>query len=310
MAMITQPTRRDRCPAMTGSIVRTEGLAAAVAGFPAPVGALVEIERQAGGPVEAEVIGFRDRTTLVYPLGEMTGVRHGNRVRLTRTSRTMRVGPELLGPRDRRPRTHDRPPAAARAARANAALAHAAAGDRSAADRRAAFDRRARDRRPADLRPGAADRHLFRLGRGQERDAGHDGPLHVGRRERDRADRRARPRGQRLSGARPGPSRPGAQRRGRRDERPAGSGARAGGDDRHVRRRVFSRSGQERAPDHGFAHAVCHGPARDRPGRRRAADDPRLSAERVCPAAAAGRAGRPRQPRQHHGVLFGARRRG
>jgi flagellum-specific ATP synthase len=68
-----------------------------VAGFPAPVGALVEIERQAGGPVEAEVIGFRDGTTLIYPLGEMTGVRHGNRVRLTRTSRTIRVGPELLG---------------------------------------------------------------------------------------------------------------------------------------------------------------------------------------------------------------------
>jgi len=83
--------------ALTGSIVRTEGLAAAVAGFPAPVGALVEIERLAGGPVEAEVIGFRDQTTLIYPLGEMTGVRHGNRVRLTRTSRTIRVGPELLG---------------------------------------------------------------------------------------------------------------------------------------------------------------------------------------------------------------------
>jgi flagellum-specific ATP synthase len=83
--------------ALSGSIVRTEGLAAAVAGFPAPVGALVEIERQTGGPVEAEVIGFRDRTTLVFPLGEMTGVRHGNRVRLARTSRTIRVGPGLVG---------------------------------------------------------------------------------------------------------------------------------------------------------------------------------------------------------------------
>jgi FliI/YscN family ATPase len=82
---------------LTGSIVRTEGLAAAVAGFPAPVGALVQIERQTGGPVEAEVIGFRDRATLVFPLGEMTGVRHGNRVRLARTSRTIHVGPELLG---------------------------------------------------------------------------------------------------------------------------------------------------------------------------------------------------------------------
>jgi flagellum-specific ATP synthase len=82
---------------LSGSIVRTEGLAAAVAGFPAPVGALVEIERQAGPPVEAEVIGFRDRSTIVFPLGDMTGVRHGNRVRLARTTRTIRVGPELLG---------------------------------------------------------------------------------------------------------------------------------------------------------------------------------------------------------------------
>ena len=82
---------------LSGSIVRTEGLAAAVAGFPAPVGALVEIERQAGPPVEAEVIGFRDCTTIVFPLGDMTGVRHGNRVRLARTTRQLRVGPELLG---------------------------------------------------------------------------------------------------------------------------------------------------------------------------------------------------------------------
>jgi flagellum-specific ATP synthase len=82
---------------LTGSIVRTEGLTAAVAGFPAPVGSLVQIERQAGGPVEAEVIGFREGTTLIYPLAEMTGVRHGNRVRLVRTTRSIRVGPELLG---------------------------------------------------------------------------------------------------------------------------------------------------------------------------------------------------------------------
>jgi FliI/YscN family ATPase len=83
--------------AMTGSIVRTEGLAAAVAGLPAPVGAVVEIERLGGRPIEAEVIGFRDRETIVYPLGEMAGVRHGNRVRLARTRRLVRVGSELLG---------------------------------------------------------------------------------------------------------------------------------------------------------------------------------------------------------------------
>jgi flagellum-specific ATP synthase len=83
--------------AIVGSVVRTEGLAAAAAGLPAPVGAVVEIERLSGPPVEAEVIGFRGRETIVYPLGEMAGVRHGSRVRLVRTRRMLRVGDELLG---------------------------------------------------------------------------------------------------------------------------------------------------------------------------------------------------------------------
>ena len=83
--------------AICGSIVRTEGLAAAVAGMPAPVGAVVEIDRLAGAPIEAEVIGFRGQQTIVYPLGDMQGIRHGNKVRLRRTRRTLKVGPELLG---------------------------------------------------------------------------------------------------------------------------------------------------------------------------------------------------------------------
>ncbi len=82
---------------ITGSVVRTEGMAAAVAGFPAPVGALAEIERQTGEPVLTEVIGFRDQLTLLYPFGEMSGVRHGNRARLVRTSRSLAVGDALLG---------------------------------------------------------------------------------------------------------------------------------------------------------------------------------------------------------------------
>jgi FliI/YscN family ATPase len=83
--------------ALTGSVVRTLGTTVAVAGFPAPVGASVEIERQNGPPLTAEVVGFRDDTTLVFPLGEIDGVRHGNRVRLVRTTRYVRVGEQLLG---------------------------------------------------------------------------------------------------------------------------------------------------------------------------------------------------------------------
>ena len=83
--------------AMTGSVVRTEGLAADVGGLAAPVGALVEIERQVGSPVRAEVIGFRDHSTIVYPLGDTAGIRHGGRVRLVRTGRWVRASQRLLG---------------------------------------------------------------------------------------------------------------------------------------------------------------------------------------------------------------------
>jgi flagellum-specific ATP synthase len=83
--------------ALCGSVVRTVGLTVAVADFPAPIGALVEILRQNGKPLAAEVIGFRDDLTILYLLDEVIGVRRGNRVQLTRTARWLRVGPELLG---------------------------------------------------------------------------------------------------------------------------------------------------------------------------------------------------------------------
>jgi FliI/YscN family ATPase len=82
---------------LTGQVVRTQGLTAAVAGLPAPVGALVELRRQTGEPLRGEVIGFRDGAAIVYLLGEPTGIRQGAPVRLVRTSRTIRVGNALLG---------------------------------------------------------------------------------------------------------------------------------------------------------------------------------------------------------------------
>lgn len=82
---------------LTGSVVQTVGLTAAVADFPAPVGALVSIERPSGHAVEAEVVGFRDKQTLVMPLSDMEGIRHGSPVKLVRTTRTLKVGEGLLG---------------------------------------------------------------------------------------------------------------------------------------------------------------------------------------------------------------------
>ena len=83
--------------ALCGTVVQTSGMTISAAGFPAPVGAMAEIQRDLGPAVAAEVIGFRDEHTLLYPLAEVQGVRRGNRVRLTRTSRWLRVGDALLG---------------------------------------------------------------------------------------------------------------------------------------------------------------------------------------------------------------------
>ena len=80
-----------------GSVLNTDGLATSVGGFPAPVGALVEIDRQTGPPLRGEVIGFQGDSTVVYPFGNVSGVRRGNRVRLINTARFVRVGESLLG---------------------------------------------------------------------------------------------------------------------------------------------------------------------------------------------------------------------
>jgi FliI/YscN family ATPase len=83
--------------ALTGSVVETVGMTLAVADFPAPVGAVVEVQRDAGPAAEGEVVGFRDGLALVYLLSATTGVRRGNQVRLVRMTRSLRAGPALLG---------------------------------------------------------------------------------------------------------------------------------------------------------------------------------------------------------------------
>jgi flagellum-specific ATP synthase len=104
--------------AVTGTVMRTVGMTVAVAGLPAPIGALVEIERHTGSPIAAEVIAFRDDATILYPFSNLDGVRRGNSVRLVRTRHRLSVGLSLLGrvvnaqgaPLDAKPS----PPAAAR----------------------------------------------------------------------------------------------------------------------------------------------------------------------------------------------------
>src|SRR6476469_6174853 len=82
---------------LTGTVAETIGMTVSVADFPAPVGAVVRIERDGNTVCEGEVVGFRDGHALVYLLSPTAGVRRGHRVSLLRTARTLKAGHELLG---------------------------------------------------------------------------------------------------------------------------------------------------------------------------------------------------------------------
>ncbi|PQO29914.1 FliI/YscN family ATPase [Blastopirellula marina] len=97
IASLKSRLRQVMPTAVTGSVVETLGTTTAVAGFPVPIGAVVEIDCQLGSPIPAEVIGFRGEHTLVYPLTGVQGIRRGNQVRLRHSFRTVGVGKQLLG---------------------------------------------------------------------------------------------------------------------------------------------------------------------------------------------------------------------
>lgn len=82
---------------ITGSISSVVGLTLAASNFPVPLGAVCRVFRQGGAPLDVEVIGFRDDSTLMVAYGELRGVRRGDRVELMSSTPHVRVGPALLG---------------------------------------------------------------------------------------------------------------------------------------------------------------------------------------------------------------------
>lgn len=87
---------------LTGTVLQTHGMTITAGGFPAPVGAIALIERQGIGSNEsqalrAEVIGFRNQETILYPYSDIAGIRRGNRVTMQRTTPWLHVGEGLLG---------------------------------------------------------------------------------------------------------------------------------------------------------------------------------------------------------------------
>jgi flagellum-specific ATP synthase len=63
----------------------------------AAVGAVCKIHPTHGAPIEAEIVGFRDRRVLLMPFIDAHGVNNESLVTLERRSSTVRVSPSLLG---------------------------------------------------------------------------------------------------------------------------------------------------------------------------------------------------------------------
>ncbi len=105
---------RSSQPERCGTLVRLVGLRMEARGIMAPIGANCEIIGQDGQKIEAEVVGFNDKTLYLMPLTEPTGISPGASVRIASNSGSACLGPELLGrvidgrgePLDGKPKPH------------------------------------------------------------------------------------------------------------------------------------------------------------------------------------------------------------
>ncbi|NPV72539.1 MAG: flagellar protein export ATPase FliI [Pelotomaculum sp.] len=83
---------------LTGQVTRVIGLTVEVKGINASIGEVCEITVPGEPePVRAEVVGFRDGSTLLMPLGELKGIYQGCSVTPSGRPFTIKVGEGLLG---------------------------------------------------------------------------------------------------------------------------------------------------------------------------------------------------------------------
>ena len=88
---------RAASPERCGTLVRLVGLRMEARGIMAPVGSSCEVIGQDGHKIEAEVVGFNDKTLYLMPLTEPVGIGPGASVRMAYDLGTASLGPELLG---------------------------------------------------------------------------------------------------------------------------------------------------------------------------------------------------------------------
>ena len=91
------PKLRAPEPTRSGTLVRLVGLTLETRGIMAPLGACCEVVGQSGHRVEAEVVGFNDKTLFLMPFTDPVGVGPGDTVRVLSNSAQVRLGNALLG---------------------------------------------------------------------------------------------------------------------------------------------------------------------------------------------------------------------
>ena len=88
---------RAGSPERCGTLVRLVGLRLEARGIMAPMGSSCEIMSPDGHHIEAEVVGFNDKTLYLMPLTDPVGIGPGASVRIASDLGTASLGPELLG---------------------------------------------------------------------------------------------------------------------------------------------------------------------------------------------------------------------
>lgn len=84
-------------PLFEGRVEVVSGVMVEAAGVPAALGELCRIHRTNGGPMDAEVVGFRGTQTLLMPHGDLRGIAPDQRVTALRRPFEAPVGDALLG---------------------------------------------------------------------------------------------------------------------------------------------------------------------------------------------------------------------
>ena len=80
-----------------GRVKQVVGLVVQASGLSASVGELCLLVPSSGSPVNTEVVGFRDDGILLMPYGDLRGVKSGDKVELSKSALTVKVGQSLLG---------------------------------------------------------------------------------------------------------------------------------------------------------------------------------------------------------------------